>query len=175
MNVEGLKELDAALAELPKATGKNVMRRAARSALEPFASVASSLAPVGPVRKTKKGIIPGGRLKRSVNVSTALSKRQRRLARRESAIEGKASITVHAGASLVRHAHLVEFGTKERFHKKTGKSVGSMPPRPFMRPAWDSTKIQVLTIFQKEMWAEIKKSADLLARKQARLLAKSKA
>ncbi len=34
------------------------------------------------------------------------------------------------------HAHLVALGTKPRFHKKSGKSVGSMPSNPFVRRAF---------------------------------------
>jgi HK97 gp10 family phage protein len=162
MAVEGMKELDAALAELPKATGKNVLRRVARKSIGIVVEAARPLVPVD-----------NGKLKRSLSVSTKLSKRQSSLARRELA-EGKASVTVYAGVGAYPHAHLVEFGTKERFHK-SGKSVGRMKPQPFMRPAWDSTKMRVLATFQKDMWTEIEKAAQRLAKKQARHLAKSKA
>ena len=41
------------------------------------------------------------------------------------------------------HAHLVEWGTKERRHKNTGKSVGRVKARPFFRPAWDAKQDKV--------------------------------
>jgi HK97 gp10 family phage protein len=37
------------------------------------------------------------------------------------------------------HRHLAEYGTQPRRHK-SGKSVGSMPARPFMKPAADSER-----------------------------------
>ena len=160
--IEGLKELDAALAELPKATGKNVMRRVARKALEPVIKAAK---PYAPVNK--------GKLRQSLAVSTKLSKRQAALARREEAAEGKASITVYAGAAALPHAHLMEFGTKARVQKKTGKSTGSVKPRPFMRPAWDSQRDNVLKIFTGDMMKEIEAAATRLAKRQAKLLAKA--
>ena len=45
--IEGLKELDKALGQLPRATGKNVLRRVARKALEPIIEVAKALVLVG--------------------------------------------------------------------------------------------------------------------------------
>lgn len=166
MKVEGLKELDEALKGLPAATGKNVMRRVGRKALGLVIAAAMPLAPV------QKGP-GGGKLRRSLAVSTKLSRRQAALARREAAVEGKASITVYAGASALPHAHLNEFGTKDRYQKTTGKFVGRMKAKPFMRPAWDSKKGAVLDSFRTDMWTEIDKTAQRLARKQARLLAKS--
>jgi HK97 gp10 family phage protein len=52
-----------------------------------------------------------------------------------------------AGAGVDRkkapHAHLVEYGTGERYHK-SGKSVGVMPAKPFVRPAWDTNKDRIV-------------------------------
>jgi HK97 gp10 family phage protein len=168
MKIEGLKELDAALSELPKATAKNNMRRAAETALQPVVDHAKSLAPAGKPRKVGKRYVTGGDLKRSLTVSRKLGKSAAKKMREEQRREGKYSINVYAGASPMRYAHLVEFGTKPRYHKKTGKFVGQMPARPFMRPAWDANKTQVLATFQKDMWARIEKSAKRLARKAAK-------
>jgi HK97 gp10 family phage protein len=55
------------------------------------------------------------------------------------------------------YASLVEFGTQHS------------SPKPFLRPAWDAGKMQVLDGVGDDMWAEIKKA---LAR-QARRLAKA--
>jgi HK97 gp10 family phage protein len=161
IKVEGLKELDEALKELPKATGKNVMRRVARNALGMVIAAARPLVPVD-----------DGQLRKSLAVSTKLSKRQATLARRDEA-EGKASITVYAGASALPHAHLIEFGTKERVQKTTGRRTGRVKAKPFMRPAWDAKKGAVLDSFKSDMWTEIQKAAKRLAAKQARELAKA--
>jgi HK97 gp10 family phage protein len=157
VKVEGLKELDAALAELPKTTGKNVMRSAARKALEPVISAARPLVPED-----------SGNLKKSLKITTRLSKRQAAIMRREYKTEGKAAISMFAGPSALPHAHLIEFGTKPRYQKKTGKFVGQVKAQPFLRPAWDSKKDDVLNIFKKEMWTKIEKAAQRLARKAAK-------
>jgi HK97 gp10 family phage protein len=162
VRLEGARELDKALEELPKATGRNVMRRAATKALQPVIDTARPLVPQDE-----------GSLKESLKVTTRLSKRQAALMRQQYRAEGKAAVNVFAGPAALPHAHLVEFGTKPRYHKKSGKFVGQMKPRPFMRPAWDSKKDDVLASFQKIMWGEIEKAAQRLARKAARDAAKA--
>jgi hypothetical protein len=48
-----------------------------------------------------------------------------------------------------------------------------MPARPFMRPAWEAGKMRALGAFGRLLWVEIEKAAKRLARKQAKLEAKS--
>lgn len=57
------------------------------------------------------------------------------------------------------HAHLVEFGTDPRFHKSTGKSTGTMPAHPFVRPAWDSKSLEALGTIKTVLTAEVMKAA----------------
>ena len=66
------------------------------------------------------------------------------------------------------HAHLYEFGTAPRFHAKTGKAVGSMPARPFLRPAWDASQELMLATLRREIWSEIEKTVGRARRKAAR-------
>lgn len=56
-------------------------------------------------------------------------------------------VTVGAKAP---HAHLVEFGTRLRRHK-SGKSTGVMRKRPFMRPAYDKSKREIVDVFRREL------------------------
>src|SRR4051812_42698426 len=70
--IEGLSELNDALAELPKATGKNVLKRAMVKALLPMEAQAEGLAPV-----------LTGDLRRGLNAGTKLSKRQMAQHRRD--------------------------------------------------------------------------------------------
>lgn len=144
VRVNGLRELDAALAGLPAATGKAVLRRVGIKALAPVISVAKSLVPVDT-----------GALKASLKVSTKLSRTQKRKQARAIAT-GKSAVNLHAGASALPHAHLVEFGTVRQ------------APRPFFRPAWDQTKMQVLGIIRAELGGEIDKTARRLAARAAR-------
>ena len=63
----------------------------------------------------------------------------------------------------IRHAIPQEFGTVKH------------GPNPFMRPAWDATKLTVLTRLGYLQWEEIEKSIARLERKAAREAAKIKA
>jgi len=135
--IQGLKELERALRELPKATAKSAVRRALKRAGQPVADDASGRAP-----RDK------GRLAESIVVKTTLTKRQRR--RRE-----KNAIEMFIG-STDRKAHLLEFGTEK------------MGAQPFLRPAWDAGKMQVLASIKTFVWEAIQKAAKRLARKAAK-------
>ena len=145
IRVEGLRELDRALGQLPRATGKNVLRRVGKKALEPVIENATS-----------KVHVLSGLLQRSLNVSTKLSKRQRRLNRPE--VKGKDTIEIYAGAWATKRAHLEEFGTVKT------------DPHPFLRPAWDAENAGVLRTVKRELAIEIDKAAKRVARKKARAL-----
>ena len=145
--VEGLSELKNALLELPKATGKNVMRRVLKQRAQPIADSASSAAPAN-----KQGEDDNIILRDSISVSTKLSKRQRRDAK-----DTKSYTEVYVGPSAKAfYAFMQEFGTSK------------FKPQPFMRPAWDSNKLTVLAGIKDDLWAEIKKASERLARKAAK-------
>lgn len=154
VRIDGIRELEAALADLGKATGKNVLRRVARKMLAPLeadakASVATSSTDTGALGE-------------SIGITSRLKRGQRTKG------EGRSSIEMHVGTG-VPHGHLVEFGTGERF-QKNGKSVGASPAEPFMRPAWDAHKGDMPEEFGRLVWPEIEASA----RRQAKKLAKVK-
>ncbi|WP_022699301.1 HK97-gp10 family putative phage morphogenesis protein [Euryhalocaulis caribicus] len=93
--------------------------------------------------------IDDGDLKRSIKVKA--DRRDRTL------------VAVGAARPLGNHAHLVEFGTGERF-KKDGRSTGAMPAAPFLRPAADAKAGEA-----------VRKIADNLGKGIAREAAKSRA
>src|SRR5688572_30736260 len=124
VHVDGLSELQVALRELPDATAKNVLRRVARTALEPIAARARALAPVD-----------DGTLRESITVGTRLSRRQRSQHQKESPDD----VEMFAGAGPLPQAHMQEFGTQHS------------PPQPFMRPAWDSGKEDLLETIKNEL------------------------
>jgi HK97 gp10 family phage protein len=71
---------------------------------------------------------------------------------------------MHNGKNIsgAYHAHLVEFGHKlVRGGKlsKGGKVVGHVPPRPFMRPAFDTKKEEMKLKYATEVKAAIKRHA----------------
>lgn len=153
VSVEGLREVAAALGDLGKATGRNVMRRVALARLEPMAEEARRLAPDDPDTG-------GNDLKTSIAVSTKLGKRQARINRRSKS-EAEAYMGPAGPAGKVPPQGIQqEFGNKNH------------PPQPFMRPAWDGGKDALLEGIADDLWAEISKAAARQAKKAARLAAK---
>lgn len=144
VRVEGLRELERALRELPRATGKNVLKRALMRAGEPIEADAERLAPV-----------LTGHLQTSIGTGTKLTRRQRRQHRPQSAVE------VFVGAAEPK-AHMQEFGQAHH------------AAQPFLRPAFDSNKMRALDTIKREMTVEIEKARARLARKAAREAAKMK-
>lgn len=53
--------------------------------------------------------------------------------------------------------HLIEFGTSERIQKSTGRRTGRMPARPFIRPAIDTAKDDVVRAMAKNLRVGIKR------------------
>lgn len=138
VKVEGLSELQASLRELPDATAKSVIRRVLKKRGEPIAERARSLVPVDQ-----------GDLRDSITVTTRLSRRQRAKHRKI----GPDDIEMFVGAGPLPQAHLQEFGTEHS------------SPQPFMRPAWDAEKDGVLEGIKQDLWLEIEKAANRLARR----------
>jgi HK97 gp10 family phage protein len=91
VRTEGFKELEAALLELPKATGLNVAKRALLKAGEPIAAAAAANAP----RRT-------GRLAADIEVSTKLA---------QDVPKGRSKAEVYIGPSRDPRGQFVEFGT----------------------------------------------------------------
>lgn len=154
VRVEGLAELEATLAELGKATGRNVLRRVAKKRLEPIAAAMRAKAPDDPDT--------GGRdLKRSIVVSERLTPRQRSLAgggaKRQAdgsfRSEAKNGITMYAGPGSVPQAIQQEFGNVNH------------PAQPYVRPSWDAGKGALLPGLAQDLKAEI---AAAIARKAKR-------
>lgn len=147
VKVEGLRELEDALSQLPKAVGKGVLRRVARLALEPFDKAWRANAAAHHLT---------GALERSGGIGPKLTRRQAKLNRFR---EGKASIEMHAGpndpAAVPR-----EFGTVDQ------------AAAPSVRPAWDGTQDKILDVVKAELGTQIAKAAARVAKKTAKLAAK---
>jgi len=137
--VDGLRELDAALQQLSSRMSKTVVERTLIKAAEPVERTAKALAPV-----------LTGSLRDSLSVGRKLSNRQRRRSRRESEVE------VFVGANALPHAHLQEFGTINH------------AAQPFMRPAWDQHKGEVLDSIAQLLGEEIKLTVDRIEKRAAR-------
>lgn len=129
IEIEGLKELNAKLEKLArKATGPEV-ERAIEKASKPLETE---------MKRTTAFQDDSGFLRRSIGTVK----------------KGRGSGTVMQVGAKAPHAHLVEFGTKSRT-RKSGGSTGVMPKRPFMRPAYDKSKMEIVAIFRDEMAREM--------------------
>ncbi|MET3925553.1 HK97-gp10 family putative phage morphogenesis protein [Devosia sp. 2618] len=147
MRVSGLRELDVALGELPKATSRNVGRRVLMKAGQPIADAAARLAPDDPATGGKD-------LKSSIVVGTKLTRRQASSHRKKTKND-KAFSEAFVGTKDPA-AVQQEFGNERH------------GPQSFMRPAWDQEKGAALDIVKAELGAEISKAAKRLARRAAK-------
>jgi HK97 gp10 family phage protein len=157
--VEGLRELNDALAELPKATAKNVLKRALVKALGPMEAQAEGLAPE-----------LTGDLRAGINVGTKLTKRQMAQHRRD--VGSTPVVTIGGFRSEPQTAVYVFMGPRGS-SKSIVQEFGSVnqSPHPYMRPAWDSNKKSALESIKDDLAEEIDKAAKRLARKAAKQLA----
>lgn len=155
LEIVGAQELEAALNALGQdRLIKATNRRALLAAAKPAVATARRLAP----KDT-------GRMADKVDVSSTLSRRQRR----GGGYRSNPNVAhVFIGAAPRGPAVLDEFGTGPRYHKRTRKFVGATPAQPFMRPAWEQHKNQILDDYADELWIQIEKSAKRLARRQAK-------
>lgn len=147
-HIEGLRDCDRALGELPKATRKNVLRRVLRKRAAPMAGTMKALAPVDK-----------SDLKDGIGVGTRLTRRQASL-HRKMFKDDRASVEMFVGAGGHPQAHLREWGSDGH------------PPHPFARPAWDAHQRPILEGIKDDLWREIDMAARRLARKAARLAKK---
>lgn len=163
VSVQGLKELDAALGELSKATAKGVMRRALLKSAHPMVAKAAALARkrTGKLSRSiiaaTKNSVEGDAGKRAFGEtlraggSKAEARAALRSARREAGV----------GASFVEVSVGPAKGSKRDAIKANVNELGSVtqPPHAYMRPAFAATRDQVLGRIKAELTSEIDKAA----------------
>lgn len=171
VRIEGLKELEEALQELPRATGGNVLKRAILKPANVFRDYAAQLAP----KRT-------GRLKQEIKVSkpkiitagkAAFAQAMREGATRAEAGQAARAANAAAGGKG-RHAVVHVGPTHRGFYGLFGE-FGTVhhPPHPFMRPAWDALAPSMGDMIRDTLAEEIEKARQRLARKAARIAAKN--
>lgn len=176
MRIEGFKELDNALKELPKATGKNCIRRALMRAALPIVMAAKAKAPVRPgsgrlrdailVTKVKFTGGAAGKAAFAEAMRAGKTKAEAADAAREAniqAAEEAGGAVPISGIAIIGvdykkafYAHFVEFGTVK------------MSPKPFLRPAWDAGKYQAAQAIHDTLKEEIDKAVARIAKKTLR-------
>jgi len=173
IEVEGLKELEEALKELPKATAKNTIRRAIAFAAIPIINTATVLCKVRRIRPSivvsKIKFASGGSAGRQAYADAMKSGATRaeagEAAHAANAATGSDDPSITSGVAAVGPTRAAfygfEYGTKH------------IAPKPFMRPAWDAHKTQALDLMKSELKEQIDKAVKRIAAKQARMIAKA--
>lgn len=175
IKVEGLRELDAALGELSKATAKSVLLRVLKKAGQPIADAAKNLAR----RDT-------GELRESIQVST---KHINKVGNAEFSAAMKTGLGKEAAVSALRGARRAANGqgsfaevfvgpanakNKKDAIKRWVNEYGSVniSAQPYMRPAWDGNKDGALRIISTDIGAEIIATANRAAKRKAAKIAR---
>lgn len=172
IRMEGLKELEDDLLELPKSVQGNVLKRAAVAAAADFADHASRLAPEDEgklkteIKVSKPKIInPGTAAFASAmkeGATRAEAAQAARAANRAAGGKGRSVITSVGPTKAAFYGLFQEFGTAHHAAK------------PFMRPTWDALKNSMLDTIKVTLGSEIAKAAARAARRAARIAAKIK-
>jgi HK97 gp10 family phage protein len=156
INVEGLDELRQALQQLPAKLQGKAMQATLAKAAKPIVAAARQLAPV----KT-------GTLRRAIYSFRDRQSTPTREGRLISVRRGKKAQKSNRDAYYWK---FIEFGHGP-IKSKSGKSLGNVedgffgtevkavPPRPFLRPAFEANKLKALDIVRTELQGQINKAA----------------
>lgn len=174
VSVSGLKELEAGLAELSKATARNAMQRALIKSAEPMREAAAAFAPEDT-----------GDLGRSI---TLTSRTDNRIGKKEYGAVLAGGGTKAEAVSALRDARRSKGygesfaevfmgpvkGSKQESIKAVVQEFGSVfqPAQPYMRPAFDNFKDDVIDRIAGELRTEIDKSVRRARARAARKAAK---
>lgn len=162
--VEGLRDLERALAELGKPSRqKAVARRALKKAAVPMVEAASANAPVlsGSLQAsihagTKTSDGNAGKRAFAAVMAGGGSRGEAGAAARAANAATSNLVELHVGPGQHPQAIFQEFGTEHH------------EPQPFMRPAWDETSGGMVESIKAELAADIAKTAARLARRAAK-------
>lgn len=155
VRLTGFREFEEALKKLPKATGKNVLRRIAKGALEPMADVAAANAPHRTGRLSFSIAVSEKRTRRAKKPSTTRFIKGGFRASASTGIDMAMGPASGFGAAL-SYAAFDEFGTIDT------------PAFGYMRSAWDSGSARSLEYIKDNLGSEIEKAARKLAAKRAK-------
>jgi len=154
LKVQGFREIEKALADLPRGTAKGTSRRAMKKELAPIADTANAFWP--------------GAADNVFRVTSRISASQKGDSQ---ATRGRSVVNLYVGADYgpqgAPHAHLIEFGTGPRY-TRNGAFRGSVSPQPMLQPAWDMHKGKLLEGLGARLWDEIKKTQARRAKKAAK-------
>lgn len=141
LTLTGDKALMDALAQLPVAIGGKVMKLAVNAGKRPIVKAAKELAPVD-----------------SGNLKASIWGRLTVYPRSETVV-----VTIGGKWPKGAHLHLVELGTKPRYHK-SGHYVGRMPPNPFVAHAFNMARHAALSKLEASIRRGITRESKRLAK-----------
>jgi hypothetical protein len=153
-NLQGFDELDSLLRMMPEEIGRRVLNKAVLDGARVVAKEMRIRAPVGDDADEggSKGRKPGF-LRRNIRA---------RMARPSEYGDNRFVTAALAGvSSKAWYAKLIEYGWV--FTSSKGKGVRFIGPRPFLRPAWDSTKAAALATVSRSLAIGIEQAAIRLA------------
>ena len=136
IKLQGGRALEDALEGLKDTTRERIVQESLAKGGEVLRDAAAELAP----RRT-------GMLSRSIAVGTKLSRRQKAMSQKLSAVEVYVGPS-HGKGRFIGQGVFNEFGTVK------------MRPRPFMRPAFAKTVDQIWSVIKSQMWLKIRLVAD---------------
>lgn len=172
-SLAGFKELDAQLAKLSAATARAALQRAGTKALLPTLAIAAQKAPydtgelaasiaLGTKIKDEVGALAYATAKRG-GASDSEAVKAMRDARREMRGQiGKYGVTIYMGPVAGRTADEVIKGYVQEFGSFSNE------PQPYLRPALDEDKENIVSRLKAEMMAELTKSIDRAAARAAK-------
>jgi HK97 gp10 family phage protein len=140
MKMEGFKDLEKVLMDLPQASAKGVARRILKKAGAPIAAAGAGNAPQ-----------ESGDLAESYTVSTRLTKRQKAVASRP----GPNEVQMYVGPNDPA-AVQTEFGNDHQ------------SPQPHLRPAWDAHKHGAIKIIGNLFFDAVTRAAARHAKRTAK-------
>ena len=141
VKLEGFRELDAALAQLPKNIERSLLLRVAKKAMAPVRDRAKANAPRDQGDLADSIVMQASRLTRA-----AKSQDRKR---------PKKGVRLYVGTAD-KAGFLQEFGTVNQ------------PAQPFFRPAWDGEKETLIVKVGRDLGPEIEKTAKRLAKRRAK-------
>lgn len=175
LTLDGIDDMRGLFREMPNSVRRDVLWRVVKKPADRIAKAAKEKAPISTQARTLRLRVKGrvrereikpGRLRRSIRVwkvsessqagkaafadtmAAGGSRSQARGAAREAAAAAGTGVTAFIGPSRLPYAHMVEFGSVHN------------TPHPYMRPAWDAERPQILADMAADLWLEISKVAN---------------
>jgi HK97 gp10 family phage protein len=155
IEVTGLKELQAKLADLSANQANAAIRKALRAGAE---VEQAAIAEAAPINATGGGTIPEGALKNDITITMSRDDRGQPVA-----IVQPGKYTRHV-ARWVEYGHRLIRGGRSRLlengkSKGPGSQIGTVEPHAFIRPAYESSRSAVAEAICTTLAEEVEKAS----------------